>query len=116
MKKKRADGLDIIVQESKRLSNLVEDLLDFSRFQSGRIVLNVEEVNLNELLSKILDQLEPRIEKNNISLYRNLSESNNVKGDKNKLKQVFINVLDNALKITGSGGVISIGLESNDKM
>lgn len=113
--KKRADGLDIIVQESERLSNLVEDLLDFSRFQSGRIVLNIEEVNLTELLSGTLNQLEPRFERNNISLDRNLNESLNIKGDKNRLKQVLINILDNALKFTGDGGVISVGLESNEK-
>lgn len=113
--RKRAEGLDIIVKESERLSNLVEDLLDFSRFQAGRIALNIEEVDLNELLSRTLNELEPRFERNNISLDRNFSEIHNIKGDKNRLKQIFINILDNALKFTEDGGIISVGLENNEK-
>ncbi|WBW96245.1 sensor histidine kinase [Oceanirhabdus sp. W0125-5] len=111
---KRKAGLDIIVEESERLTSLVEELLDFSRFQSGRITLNIEEINIEELLLSILKQMQPRAKRNKISLKVNLHKLPIIKGDRNRLKQVFINIVDNALKFTAEGGCISIYTDFDD--
>ncbi|WP_411681677.1 sensor histidine kinase [Clostridium thailandense] len=105
---KREEGLNIIIEESERLTALVEELLDFSRFQSNRITLNIEDLNLSELLHNALNEIQPRANRSNIIISSYIPTLPLVKGDKNRLKQVFINILDNSLKFTKSGGSITL--------
>ena len=106
------DGLGIIATESERLTQMVEELLDFSKFISGRIKLNYETVNLTELLEHIRIQLTPRAIRENIEFTveypENLTE---LTADSNRLKQLFINILDNALNFTESGGSVRFQTE-----
>lgn len=103
------DGLDIIETESDRLTQMVEDLLDFSRFISGRITLEKEVFNLRDTLSMISTQYKPRARTNDMDFSLEISEDiQTVLGDENRIKQVLINLLDNSLKFTPSGGAISL--------
>lgn len=99
------DGLDIIEKESDRLSNMVEELLDFSRFVSGRITLEKEAIDIEPIVELIGKQLRPRAKKSKIEFTVN-QESNLpfIIADENRIKQVLINLLDNAFKFTPSGG------------
>lgn len=111
------EGLEIIQQEADRLTYLVEDLLDFSKLSSGKVSIKKDYVDLRDMLMNIKTQTLPRTLKGNIKLTLYLEEDlPRVFVDKNRLKQVLLNILDNSFKFTPSGGNISIrvNLKDND--
>lgn len=108
-KEELKEGLDIIERESKRLAELVDELLDFSKFDAGIITLRKSVVNLGELLKYIKRQMEPRAERKGITMTIDVDEHLPlVEADENRLKQVFINIIDNSFKFTQKGGYIDI--------
>lgn len=105
------DGLNIIEEESDRLSLLVDELLDFSKLISGKIVVKKDCIDLKDLLNHTEKQLSPRAERDNIKLLVIYKDSiPNISADKNRLKQLFMNILDNSFKFTPSGGSITINV------
>lgn len=106
------DGLEIIEGETDRLAGMVEELLDFSRFVSGRISLNKEDVKVKELIDQVGKQLRPRAKEKNLSFeYSYDPQLSNLIGDENRLKQVLINLLDNAFKFTADGGKVALSCQ-----
>lgn len=109
------DGLDIIEKESDRLAAMVAELLDFSRFVSGKITLKKKKVNLANLLEYLRIQLTPRAAREEIDLqiaYDGAAPF--LYTDEDRLKQVFINLLDNAFKFTAPGGQVSLQAASDN--
>lgn len=108
-------GLDVVLKESERLHGLVEELLDFSRMQSGRLSLSFEEFELIPVLNEAADMYRELAKKQNIELtYLPSKDAVLCYGDVNRIKQVFINVIDNALKYNLSGGQILIEQRNED--
>jgi signal transduction histidine kinase len=105
------EGLQIIADESERLSNMLGDLLDLSSLAAGKVKYNFEELSLKETLQHVVSQLYPRASRQGIELIPAFVEDPFIKGDGGRLKQVFINIIDNALKFTPSGGEIIVSLE-----
>ncbi|MEK5180446.1 HAMP domain-containing sensor histidine kinase [Paenibacillus odorifer] len=107
------DGLDIIESESDRLTHMVDELLDFSKLDNGRIAVHFTSVDLTELLQHIGRQLTPRATRQGISLEVKIEEHLPViQADENRLKQVMINLIDNSIKFTGSSDRILISAQT----
>lgn len=113
-------GMNVISHESLRLTKMVEELLDFSKLQSGRIKLQMAKIDLLAEVDEAVLTFKNRARRENKQLIYDepVDVLPPVYGDSNRLKQVLLNVLDNALKYTPSGGMIGISVyhDLNDDM
>lgn len=108
-------GMGVIISESSRLNGIVEELLDFSRMQSGKINLKIEKMDILAELDETVFAFKDRAMREGIELTYNAPDlPAPMDGDSDRIKQVFVNVLDNALKYTKQGGKISASAEIKD--
>ncbi len=108
-------GMQIIVNETDRLSILVEDLLDFSRLQSSSLKVSFAPLNLIEEIRQAVQIVEMRAQRMNMSFtFRTCYKTVMVMADRNRLRQVFSNIFDNAIKYSSAGGKITVSLKKED--
>ena len=103
------------VEDVERLRSLVNDLLDLSKIESGKLNLDFVNVKVNFLLDKAVSALEIQAQQNEVTLVRQfLSEDIAIKADANKIIWVLTNLIANALRYSDSGGEIKIGARSRN--
>ena len=105
-------GLGIIVSEGRRLAQMVEELLEFSRIEDGRFTLNMESIDIKAEFEDAVFTYSQIFPKQGIALQHNECEEEfaPIPGDPQRLRQVFCNLLDNAAKHGGSGGAIQTAI------
>ncbi len=104
----RRQAATIIHAEATRMRRMVDDLLDLARIDAGQISMRKQNIDLTLLLAVVLDSLVPQLEKKNITLTRQNLSLPVLLGDGDRLKQVFLNLMDNAIKYTPENGRIMI--------
>lgn len=97
-------GLETIQRNAEIQTHLIEDILDFSRIISGKLQLEVRQVNLSEIVEAAIDNITPAANAKNIRLDTALDSKCVVSGDADRLQQVLWNLLTNAVKFTENGG------------
>ncbi len=108
--KKSREGIDAALSETDRLSRLVDQLLLLARIDARKLVLDIQPVRLDELLIDITKMLQAPAESNNIRLELHIDEAIEIGGDAEKLRRVFLNITQNALKYSPPGGQVFISL------
>lgn len=103
--------VNIIYEEAERLSRLIHDLLELSKIESKGFRLRIEPVELDREITRIVDKLKPQFIKKGLALSTDLPpEPVIVKADRDQIEQVLLNLLDNSLKYTPSGGEVEVSL------
>lgn len=94
-----------------RLMRIIDELLDIARIEAGAIQLQLDSVNVSQLISDVIEELQPLAVQKQISFQHDTSHVSDVyvKGDEGKLHQVLTNLVHNALKFTPSGGRVDVG-------
>ncbi|NTW71717.1 MAG: cell wall metabolism sensor histidine kinase WalK [Eubacteriaceae bacterium] len=108
-------SLATINTEGKRLLRLVSDLLDLSKYANAQFQMIMADVDLNHLLEEVISQMKMKGSKFNLDIFYNRTELPLIKGDYDRLKQVFINILDNAIKYSNPGDIIKVIATQNEK-
>ncbi|QHI71636.1 sensor histidine kinase [Aminipila terrae] len=106
--KESTEYLKIIHGETKRLEHLTSDLLDMAKIQSGVVELKIEEINLYEIVSEAILLVKDKTEEKHIKVKTQVETKLKIAMDRERLMQILINLLNNAVKFSKTHGSISI--------
>lgn len=111
-------SLSRIDSNSRHLLALINDILDITRIEAGRMPLNVTTFALPDLVDEVMAELEPIIRRSSLTVHRRIrGKLPNLRSDRSKVKQIVLNLLSNALKFTPAGKVtIAARLNARDRM
>ncbi len=103
------DCLQKVLSSSNHLLSLINDILDMSRIESGKVQIKEQECNISELMHNLVNIIQPQVKAKQLELFIDTFEivNEDVVADALKLNQVFINLLSNAVKYTPAGGSIA---------
>ncbi|MCL4820817.1 MAG: response regulator [Vicinamibacteria bacterium] len=105
---KQEKGLLVVGRNLERLSRSINDLLDFSRMETGRIALNIAPFSLRGLVDQIATTVRSELDKKRLALRADVGDELHVIADREKISQVIENLVINAIKFTPEGGLITV--------
>lgn len=100
------EQIQVAITQTERLNSLVQDLLNVSRVEQGRVQYNITEVDTVKILNTVISNYRPIAEEKNIQIvYEPVESVPFIKADENRVQEIFINLIDNAIKYTAKGSV-----------
>lgn len=109
--------LNIILDETLRLRRLVNELLDLSQMESGQFTFKKEKISLTDLIDRVIKKVSPNLNKKQVAIKCQLGEIPLIMADEDRIEQVLINLIDNALKYTPQGEEILVScIKNNDNI
>jgi len=113
--KTRVEFMKIVEDETDRLTRIIEELLDISRIESGRLKLNIRSFDLLELVFKNMENIRKLAEERGVSVEKDVEKGiPPVYADQDKTTQIIINLLSNAIKYNKKGGKVKVVLRKED--
>jgi len=113
----RTEFLSTIVDNCKRLTRLINDVLDLSKIEAGRMPFKPEKLDFKELVAETLTSIRPKLESKKINFdFTNIDGKIHLWGDRDKIIQVMTNIISNAVKFTLDEGEITVSLTDYGKM
>jgi len=109
----KREFLSVIIKECDRMTRLITDLLYLSRLDSGENILKIEEVNVSELVRFVCEKMRIHAKKKNQKLLCSAEENVVIEADRDRLEQVLINLINNAVVYVQEGGQIEVGLKKD---
>ncbi len=103
-----AEQIGNVLEETERLTRIIEGLLLVSRLETGEAQMRRDIIDLGVMIDGVADQMAPMADDKLLRLHRKITRGVLVQGDEIRLKQVGVNLLDNAFKYTPEGGQISV--------
>ena len=114
---RQRNSLARVQRQSKRLAALINDLLDISRIESGRIQMEQESISILEIVTQRLEEIRPQADEKSIRLALTAPESiPDILGDEARMGQVFTNLIGNAIKFTPDSGEVSVKVEADGNL
>ena len=109
--------LDIVINENRRMTAMVNDLLDLARIESGQVLLKTEAFDINELMTRTLLTFEARVDAKKLDVELDIGDRRlMVEGDPSQIAQVLRNLIDNAIKFTPEGGRLRLSAKADKKL
>jgi len=99
-----------ILRNARRLSNLISDLLDLTRIESGKFEIQTDEIDLGRLVNRVWSMVESRAGEKGVSLQSVIPSDTGVIADAKALEQILVNYIENAIKYGPEGGLIRVGV------
>jgi PAS domain S-box-containing protein len=109
------DGLNHILRGGRHLLDLINEVLDISRIEAGRLSLSLEPVEISETLKESFDLVQPLAQQRKIRLNGPIGAACHVLGDRQRLKQVLINLISNAIKYNRFSGTVTVTCERREE-
>ncbi len=109
--KTRVEFAETILDSANQLQDLINNVLDTTRMERGTLQLTEQDVDAAELVEIAIKQCRNQAERSNITIVGRLSDSVSLHGDSNRLKQVMVNLLANAIKFSPANGIINVEMQ-----
>lgn len=107
---------NMILQQSERLSHLIENILDFSKMEAGQKQFHFENTDLTIVAENVIQSFQDRLAANNFQINLSISGSvHKISGDREAMEQVLYNLIDNAIKYSGKARKVDVNIDADDE-